>query len=49
MKPIKGMRCKRCGYEWWSKSEMVWVTCPSCSYRSAKPIDKEEDDSHQEM
>jgi len=23
-------KCKRCGYEWESNSEMIMVSCPSC-------------------
>ncbi len=23
-------KCSKCGYEWETKSEMVYVSCPSC-------------------
>jgi DNA-directed RNA polymerase subunit RPC12/RpoP len=25
------VKCKRCGYEWETHSEMVLVSCPSCN------------------
>lgn len=27
---IKKIKCKHCGYEWKTSSEMVFVSCPSC-------------------
>jgi len=24
------MRCPKCGYEWETKSELIYITCPSC-------------------
>ena len=22
--------CNHCGYEWQTKSKLIWVSCPSC-------------------
>jgi DNA-directed RNA polymerase subunit RPC12/RpoP len=27
---IQKVACHRCGYEWWTKSKLIRVTCPSC-------------------
>jgi len=43
MNKLKHMKCKNCGYEWDSKSEMIWVTCPSCRYKSAMAKKEGED------
>jgi len=24
------IKCKKCGYEWETKSKMMFVTCPNC-------------------
>ena len=28
---MKTAKCKKCGYEWETKSEMIFVSCPSCN------------------
>lgn len=33
--------CSECKYEWATKSEMIWVTCPKCQ-RKTKNIAKKE-------
>jgi len=30
------VKCRRCGYEWDTKSGMSFVTCPSCGYKTPK-------------
>ena len=32
------VKCKKCGYEWDTKSELIKVSCPSCGDK----INKEE-------
>ena len=38
------MECKHCGYEWESKSELKFVSCPSCLKKNEnkdhKPVRK---------
>jgi len=34
------MKCKDCGYEWETKSQLAWVCCPSC--RKKNKIVREE-------
>jgi len=29
----KKITCDSCGYTWHTKSEMVYVTCPSCMHK----------------
>lgn len=31
---MKHIKCQneKCGYDWWSKTRMMTVTCPSCHY-----------------
>jgi len=26
----KLVKCHRCGYEWWTRSRLIFATCPSC-------------------
>ena len=28
------VKCFRCGYEWWTKSRLILVTCPSCGSKT---------------
>lgn len=34
MIPIK---CKWCGYEWETRSQIIWVTCPNCQGKTPHP------------
>lgn len=42
MKPLK-VKCPnpRCKYEWETKSELLYVTCPSCRLKVEKPIEED--------
>jgi len=33
----KNIKCKGCGYEWLTKSEMVYVVCPRCMNKNKVP------------
>ena len=33
-------KCPFCGYEWKTKSKMIWICCPSC-LRKFEPNKKE--------
>ena len=35
-KKIK-LKCKHCGYEWESSSELMYVSCPSCLKKVLNP------------
>ena len=36
-------KCKKCGYEWESNSEMIMVSCPSCGTKiKIREIEKHE-------
>ncbi len=26
----KEVNCKKCEHSWWTKSKLIWLTCPSC-------------------
>jgi len=26
----KLVKCQKCGYEWWTRSRLIFATCPSC-------------------
>lgn len=30
----KWVKCKDCGYEWESRSQMLWITCPCCQLKT---------------
>jgi hypothetical protein len=34
-------KCKKCGYEWESKSKCIYVSCPSCCQKVKKGETKE--------
>jgi DNA-directed RNA polymerase subunit RPC12/RpoP len=29
----KLVKCQKCGYEWWTRSKLMLVTCPSCGHK----------------
>jgi DNA-directed RNA polymerase subunit RPC12/RpoP len=35
------MECKNCGYEWETKSEKMFVTCPNCQLKVKRKEVKE--------
>ena len=32
MKQPKQIKCRKCEYEWWTKSQLERVNCPSCGH-----------------
>ena len=34
MKMKKKIKCQKCNHEWETKSVLVWVTCPSCQFKT---------------
>ncbi len=34
------MRCKKCGYEWITASDKLYVSCPNCLSKVKKEVDK---------
>jgi len=34
------IQCKKCGYGWKTKSEMVYVMCPSCRHNNKQGVYK---------
>lgn len=39
------IKCHKCGYEWDSKSNMVYVSCPSCMAKvKIREIDIEQEE-----
>ena len=41
------IKCLKCGYEWNTKSQLRYVTCPSCLYKNLRE-NKEELDNGME-
>ncbi|KXA90067.1 hypothetical protein AKJ62_01800 [candidate division MSBL1 archaeon SCGC-AAA259D14] len=41
VEPVK-INCDKCGYEWWTKSKMKWVSCPNCQSKTKHPKKEEE-------
>jgi len=39
---IKQLKCRHCGYEWESKSDMIWVCCPSCLNKNKQNMEEKE-------
>jgi len=43
----KLVKCHRCGYEWWTRSRLIFATCPSCGakvrVREAGSLEKTEE------
>ena len=33
----KKIKCKGCGYEWFTKSKKIWVCCPNCMNKNKVP------------
>lgn len=31
------IRCKHCGYEWYTRSTKMYVACPNCHYKIRNP------------
>lgn len=42
----KLLKCKFCGHEWKSGSEMIWITCSCCQNKSKYPKDNEKKDEN---
>ncbi|MFH8086993.1 MAG: hypothetical protein QW609_04205 [Candidatus Aenigmatarchaeota archaeon] len=36
------VKCPFCGYKWWSKAKLDWVTCSNCNHRFDKRKNKVE-------
>jgi len=36
-KTIYKVKCKHCGYEWWTKSNMMYLSCPNCGGKTENP------------
>jgi len=35
------MKCNKCGYEWNTKSEKMFVTCPNCLIKVNRKLNEE--------
>ena len=37
------MKCNKCGYEWQTKSKLIFISCPSClqKVKNEKEVDKD--------
>ena len=36
---MKKVKCSKCGYEWETKSEKIFVTCPNCQLKFREGTD----------
>jgi len=34
--PPKLLKCKKCGYQWYSNAKLGYVSCPNCYYKMKK-------------
>lgn len=42
MTKTKQVKCSKCGYEWNTRSEMMFVSCPSCMQKTKVEEEKKE-------
>lgn len=36
------VKCKHCGYEWYTRSTKKYIACPNCYYKIRNPYYREE-------
>ena len=47
---MKKIECDKCGYNWETNSELIWVTCPSCRNKvQNKKIPQKKKDKTQDL
>lgn len=35
------IKCKKCGYEWDTKTQLIMISCPSCGMKNKVPKSEE--------